>query len=219
MIMAEALLHLLTWLSPAFPTGGFAYSHGLEFAVEAGDVTDAAGLEVWLADLLRHGAGRTDAVLLRHAYHATDLAAVAAFAAACAPSRELAAETINQGTAFVAAAKPWLPASLAATFAAIGPIAYPVAVGALSAATGIDEEAVTIAYLHGWSANLVSAGVRLIPLGQSAGLAVQAGLESVIRATAVASDGASLDSIASCCVAAEIASMRHETQYTRLFRS
>ncbi|MGC9268587.1 urease accessory protein UreF [Acidiphilium sp.] len=217
--MAEALLHLLTWLSPAFPTGGFAYSHGLEFAVEAGDVRDAAGLAAWLADVLRYGAGRNDAVLLRHAYHARDLAEIAAFAAACAPSRELAAETINQGAAFVAAAKPWMPASLAAIFAAIGPVAYPVAVGALAGATGIDEAAVSIAYLHGWTANLVSAGVRLIPLGQNAGLAVQAGLEAVIGEMVAATRGASLETIASACIGAEMASMRHETQYTRLFRS
>jgi urease accessory protein len=219
MIMAEALLHLLTWLSPAFPTGGFAYSHGLEFAVEDGDVTSAATLQDWLADLLHDGAGRNDAILLRHAYHTADLCAVATFAAACAPTRELAAETINQGTAFVAAAKPWLPPALATMFAEIGPIAYPVAVGALAAAAGIDETATTIAYLHAWTASIVSAGVRLIPLGQTAGLAVQAGLEPAIRETADRTRGASLDAIASACISAEIASMRHETQYTRLFRS
>ncbi|SIR27064.1 urease accessory protein [Acidiphilium rubrum] len=218
-IMADDLLHLLTWLSPAFPTGGFAYSHGLEYAVEARDVTDGAMLREWIGALLRYGAGRTDAILLRHAYRADDLPRIAAFAAACAPTRELAAETLNQGTAFVAAAKPWLPPDLAAVLAAIGPIAYPVAVGALAGATGTDQEATTIAYLHAWCATLVLAGVRLIPLGQSAGLAVQAALEPIIRAIAEQTRGAELDDIAACCIAADIGSMRHETQYTRLFRS
>ncbi|MDD2876847.1 MAG: urease accessory protein UreF [Acidiphilium sp.] len=217
--MADDLLHLLTWLSPAFPTGGFAYSHGLEWSVEAGDVTDTITLQSWLTDLLRNGAGRNDAILLRHAYRADRLADIATFAAACAPSRELAAETLNQGTAFAAAAKPWLPPDLATTFTAIGPIAYPVAVGALAAATGIGEEATTIAYLHAWTANLVSAGVRLIPLGQNAGLAVQAALEPIIRDITALTRHASLEDISSTCIGAEIASMRHETQYTRLFRS
>lgn len=217
--MAEPLLHLLTWLSPAFPTGGFAWSHGLESAVETGAVTSADTLRDWLADLLTHGSGRNDAILLRHSHRADNLAAIAHFAAACAPARELAAETLSQGTAFVAAAKPWLPAPLAATFAAIGPIAYPVAVGALAAATGIDEDTATLAYLHAWTANFLSAGIRLIPLGQTAGLAVQHALEPIIRATAELTSNAPLESIASACIAAEIAAMRHETQYTRLFRS
>jgi len=221
MVMADRLLHVLTWLSPAFPTGGFAYSHGLEFAVEAGDVTNREQLRDWLDDLLRLGPGRNDAILLRAAYQADPekLAEVADFAAACAPARELAAETINQGNAFVAASSPWLPAELASRFAAIGPIAHPVAIGALAAADGIEEETIVAAYLHGWIANLVSAGVRLIPLGQNAGLAVLADLEASVLATVDATRGAGLEDIGGCCLRAEIASMRHETQYTRLFRS
>lgn len=217
--MADDLLHLLTWLSPAFPTGGFAYSHGLEWAVQAGDVTTIDTLTAWMIDLLRHGPGRNDMILLRHAYRADGLADIAAFAAASAPTRELAAETLNQGSAFVAAAKPWLNPDLAAIFMAIGPIAYPVAVGALAAAHQIGEEAVVLAYIHAWTANLVSAGVRLIPLGQNAGLAVQAALAPVLRETAAQTAYAPLETIAGCCIRAEIASMRHETQYTRLFRS
>ncbi|MDD2862728.1 MAG: urease accessory protein UreF [Acidiphilium sp.] len=215
----DALLHLLTWLSPAFPTGGFAYSHGLESAVESGDVTSADTLLDWMTDLLHHGSGRNDAILLRHSHRTDDLASIAAFAAASAPARELAAETLHQGSAFTAAARLWLPDTLARTFAAIGPIAYPVAVGALAAATGIAEDAATIAYLHAWTANLVSAGVRLIPLGQTAGLAVQHALDPILHATAALTRDLPLDAIASACIAAEIAAMRHETQYTRLFRS
>ena len=163
-IPAEQLLHLLTWLSPAFPTGGFAWSHGLEFAVEAGDIADALSLTDWLDNVLRFGTGRNDAILLRHALRADkeDPASIAEFAAACAPTREIAAETLGQGSAFAAAALPWmaehrLPSS----------IAYPVAVGALAAAYGIDEDAVVTAYLHSFIANLVSAGVRLIPLAKT----------------------------------------------------
>ncbi|MHB1304889.1 MAG: urease accessory protein UreF [Acidiphilium sp.] len=217
--MDEALAHLLTWLSPAFPTGGFAFSHGLEWAVEAGDVASGEDLRLWLADLLRHGAGRNDAILLRAACREDDLAAVAAFAAATAPSRELAAETLAQGAAFAAAAAPWQPEDLAARFATLPRLAHPVAFGALAASRGIDEEAAVLGWLHAFTANLISAGVRLIPLGQTAGLAVQQTLEPAIRAAVAATRGATLDDIGGCCLRAEIASMRHETQYTRLFRS
>ena len=216
MPMDERLLRLLTWLSPAFPTGGFAFSHGLEWAVEAGDVADAATLAGWLGDLLRHGAGRNDAILLRHAWRAQGeaLLDVAEFAAALAPSREIAAETSGQGTAFAAAAAPWLRGQ-----ALPSPIAYPVAVGALAAAHDIKEDAAVTAYLHGFIANLVSAGVRLIPLGQSAGLAVQAGLEAAILETARETAYAQLEDVGGACLRADLAAMRHETQYTRLFRS
>ena len=216
MAMAERLLRLLTWLSPAFPTGGFAFSHGLEWAVEVGDVADAATLAGWLGDMLRHGAGRNDAILLRHAWRARGeaLTGVAEFAGAIAPSREIAAETLGQGAAFAAAAAPWLQGLILPS-----PLAYPVAVGALAAAHDIEENAAVIAYLHGFTANLVSAGVRLIPLGQSAGLAVQAGLEAAILETVRDTAYAQLEDIGGACLRADLAAMRHETQYTRLFRS
>lgn len=219
--MADPLLLLLTWVSPAFPTGGFAWSHGLEFAVESGDVTDADTLRGWLAALLAHGSGRNDAILLRAGYHARGeaLRDVAAFAAAVAPSRELSAETLEQGAAFLRAATPWMPAELASELAAAGPVAHPVALGALAASHGIAEEEALAAWLHGFVANLVSAGVRLVPLGQSAGLAVQHALEPAIAATVAATRHLTLEDIGGCCLRTEIASMRHETQYTRLFRS
>lgn len=212
MIMAEALVQLMTWLSPSFPTGGFAYSHGLEWAVEAGAVADGPGLRAWLEGALLAGAARNDAILLRHAYRGDDEAVLAEIAQALAPSRELAAETMQQGAAFGLASAPW-------NGAAAPHRAYPLAVGRLAAHRGIDEEMVVLAYLQAWVANFVSAGVRLIPLGQNAGLAVQAALEPVIVAQARASRNAPLTALGGFCVAAEIASMRHETQYTRLFRS
>lgn len=211
-----ALLRLLAWLSPAFPTGGFAYSHGLEWAVEAGDVRDEEGLREWAEDVLTHGAGRTDAILLRHAWLAPDaasLSAVAALAAASAPSRERQQETLDQGEAFLRAAAAWggLPAE--------GRIAYPVAVGAVAARHGVAEDAACAGYLHAFAANLISAAVRLVPLGQSAGLRVLASLERCLLGVAAATRGAGLDEIGGACFRDAIASMRHETQYTRLFRT
>ncbi|MGA8194761.1 MAG: urease accessory UreF family protein, partial [Acetobacteraceae bacterium] len=110
------MLRLLAWLSPAFPTGAYAYSHGLEWAVECGDIADGDTLHAWLADVLAHGSGRNDAILLRHAHRANSdaatLGAIAELAAAVAPSRERRAETLDQGAAFIAAAAAWCPPDL-----------------------------------------------------------------------------------------------------------
>jgi len=214
------LLRLLAWLSPAFPTGGYAYSHGLEWAVEAGDVRDGDTLRDWLADVLAHGSGRNDAILLRHAHRASDdedtLAEIAALASAAVPGRERRNETLAQGAAFILAALPWLSDPCAA-FADQAP--YPVAVGALAGAHGIAEDDATAAYLHAFTSNLISAAVRLVPLGQSVGLAVLAALEPAILRVARETHTATLDDIGGCAFRADIASLRHETQYTRLFRS
>ena len=214
-----SLVKLLTWLSPAFPTGGFAYSHGLEWAVEAGDVRDEGALAAWLGDVLRHGSGRADAILLRHAHRAADLAglaSVAELAAAAQPSRERQAETLGQGGAFALAAKVWGAPLLAALD---GAVPYPVAVGALARAHGVAEDAAAEGFLHAAAANMVSAAVRLVPLGQTAGLRVLALLEPAIAAVASETRAATLDDLGGACFRSDIASMRHETQYTRLFRT
>lgn len=220
----DPLVRLLTWLSPAFPTGAYAYSHGLEWAVESGDVRDEAGLMYWLTDVLRHGAGRSDAILLRHAYRAADvnaLADVAELAAAAQPGRERQAETLAQGGAFVLAARVWGAPPLDALASRIGVerIAYPVAVGALAAEHGVGEEAATLGLLHAFNANLVSSAVRLVPLGQTAGLRVLAALEGTVQDVAAETRGATLDDLGGACFRSDIASLRHETQHTRLFRS
>lgn len=215
--MAEAaLLRLLAWLSPAFPTGGFAWSHGIEWAVDAGDLIDPASLLSWLEDVLRDGSGRNDAILLRHAHaaHADSaaLARVAEFGRAAQPARERLAETVQQGEAFCRAASAW-------GMAPMPQVPYPVAVGALAGTHGIDADATCAGYLQAMAANLISAAVRLIPLGQTAGLAVLAGLEATVLEVAAATRGAALEDIASTTFRADLAAMRHETQYTRLFRS
>ena len=212
-------MKLLTWLSPAFPTGAFAYSHGLEWAVEAGDVTSEAALLPWLEDVLRHGAGWNDAILLRHAYRAGDvaaLAAVAEVATATAAGRERRSETLGQGEAFAIAARVWGAPLLEGL---PGAVPYPVAVGALARAHAVGEDAAALAYLHGFAANLVGAAVRLVPLGQTAGLRVLAALEPAVQAVAAGSAALTLDDLGGACFRADLAAMRHETQYTRLFRT
>lgn len=221
---AAALTRLLSWLSPAFPVGGFAYSHGLEWAVEAGDVRDPATLSDWIAALLAHGSGRTDAILLAHAHRASGngaaLDALAETARALAPSRERLLETTAQGRAFAAAVAPWPMPGVAALAARHGAaLPYPVAVGAACGAAGIPLAMALPAWLNAFTAWLISAAVRLVPLGQAQGLHVQAALESCIIPTARDAQNATLDEIGTGCFRADLASLRHETQYTRLFRS
>jgi urease accessory protein len=215
----EALRLLLTWLSPAFPTGGFAYSHGLEWAVEAGDVVDEPGLQSWLHDLLLHGAPWSDCILLRHAHAAEpdDLAALCELGTALAFGKERRLETVAQGTAFVRAVTIWGGARIARLVGR--DIPYPVAVSAAAADNAIAAELVAAAYLQAIATNLVSAGVRLIPLGQTAGLRVLAALAPVLSQVTETTATATLDDIGTACFRADIAALRHETQHTRLFRT
>jgi urease accessory protein len=212
-----ALLRLMAWLSPAFPTGAFAYSHGLEWAVESRDITNETTLTDWLSDLLTHGTARADMILLRHAHKAaTDpigLSTIADLAYATATSRERQSESLDQGKAFMLAATPWgIPE-------APGRIPYPVAVGAVAGAHEIPEDATAAAYLQAFTTNLISAAVRLVPLGQTSGLRTLAALEPTILQTVEATINATLDDLGCCAFRSDLAAMRHETQYTRLFRS
>ena len=211
------LIRLLAWLSPAFPTGGYAYSHGLEWAVDCNDITDGATLLVWLSDVLANGSGRNDAILLRHAHRAAldhaALAGIAELALATAASRERQAESLAQGNAFAAAAIAWVGTTPPTN------VPYPVAVGALAGAHQIPEDDTAAAYLQTFATNLISAAVRLVPLGQNAGLRVLAALEPIILATAIETREATLDDLGGSAFRSDLAAMRHETQYTRLFRS
>lgn len=222
-----ALYRLMTWLSPAYPVGAFSYSHGLEHAVEAGLVRDAQSAVDWLEDVIRCGAGRNDGVFLTCAHRAVaqgDRAALheaAELAAAFAPSGELALETSAQGAAFVRTTRDawacealdWLVDGWP------GPYAYPVAVGTAAAGHAIAVDQALPAYLHAFTANLVSAAVRLVPLGQTDGQRIVAALAPAILETAAGLSGASLDDVGTATVMVDLCSMRHETQYTRLFRS
>jgi urease accessory protein len=224
---AAAVTTLLAWLSPAFPVGGYAYSHGLEQAVEDGDVSDEAGLDVWLSEALSFGFGRNDAILL-HAAHAAVLAGDVAglrdvndLALAFAPTKELHLETSQQGRSFLdAVLAAWPNDALRHAAAALpGEVAYPVAVGLAAAAHGVPACETAAAYLLAVAQALVSAGVRLAPIGQTAGARIVARMAPLAHELAAAAEALTLDDLASATFRLDLSSARHETQYTRLFRS
>jgi urease accessory protein len=218
---------LLAWLSPAFPVGGYAYSHGLEQAVEDGEVSDEASLEAWLRDVLALGFGKNDAILLQAAHRAAaagDTAALAEvneLALAFAPTRELHLETSQQGRSFLDAVQAaWPNERLDGVALALpGAVAYPVAVGAAAAAHGIDAREAAAAFLVAVTQALVSAAVRLAPVGQTAGAQVVARLSPLARSIAEEAATLNVDDLANATFRLDLGSARHETQYTRLFRS
>ena len=224
---AAALYRLMTWLSPSFPVGGFSYSSGIEWAVEVGDIRDAVSLQNWLAAMLADGAGFCDGVFLAQAHRAVafcddaGLRETAELAAAFVPSRERQLETSAQGRAFIEIARhAWNCDGLEAMIARCGgAIVYPVAVGIVSAAHAIRLAPTLHAFLHALTSNWISAASRLIPLGQTDSQRVLASLEPVVSATAKRAIAATLEDLGSATFRADLASLRHETQYTRLFRS
>jgi urease accessory protein len=226
-LLSPALYRLMTWMSPAYPVGAFSYSGGLEWAVEAGDIRDAATLTAWLTAMIGHGSVFCDAAIFRHAHRAAAcgddcaLAAIAELAAALVGSKERFLETTAQGRAFLQITQAaWTTPSLDRLTAAWdGPLAYPVAVAAACGGHGIALVPALQAFLHGVVSNLVSASIRLIPLGQTDGQRVLAALETEIARAVERALAIALDDIGSATLRADIAGMRHETQHTRLFRS
>jgi urease accessory protein len=212
------LQRLLTFLSPAFPVGAFAWSAGLETAIAERTLADSTHLQNWLSGSLVHGSLRTDAILLSVAHRTPpeDLAHVADLAIALTPSLERTQEMLLTGDAFTKAAAAW-PSDVYVRLPSSCP--YPIAVGAIAAAHGIALESALLGYLTAAIQSQVSVAVRLVPIGQSAGLAVIAALESEVARLAVYATTATLDDLGGIAYATDIAQMRHETLPTRIFRS
>jgi urease accessory protein len=214
------LLRLMAWMSPAFPVGAFSYSAGLEGAVHDGLLSNPHELSVWVKLSLERGALWNDAVLLAAASrcHEDDQALheLCELARALAGSAERYRETVQLGDAFVVAAKAW-PHQV---FELLPPqTAYPVAVGAVAGAHGVDPVSVIAAYLHAGVSQIVSAAIRLGLAGQTDGVAILANTEQLLTDISVKAKGSTLDDLGSSTILADIAFMRHEIQHSRLFRS
>ena len=222
-----ALYRLLAWSSPGYPTGAFSYSHGLEWAVETGDVKNLQGLLDYVTAVLSRGGAWVDAVLFAHAWHAATpatLDSLTQLAAAFRGSSETALESRQQGGAFLDVTRKAWPHPTLEAFATrqaqtATPVAHCIAVAVACAAHEIPLEPALNAYIHAVAANLVSAGARLIPLGQTQAQIAIAQLAPVITDIAERAQTTRLDDLGTAAPAIELCSLRHETQYTRLFRS
>ncbi len=220
-----AELPLLAWLSPAYPVGAFAYSHGLETAVDEGLMRDAAGVQAWIGDLIDHGSARQDAVLAAAAWRAADSGNTTALieanelALALAPSRERRLETGSMGRAFIDVTEAAWPEAIAPALPRGQDIAYPVAFGSACGTLHIplapSLEALGLAFVS----NLVSAAVRLGPIGQTDGQRIVANLASHARRLGRSAAATTLDDLGACALRSDIAALTHETLYSRLFRS
>lgn len=217
----QALLRLMAWLSPAFPVGGFSYSAGFESAIVEDHVRDGDGVEAWLLTLLSAGGMRNDAILLGEAHRLQSegqpLEDLMSLATALAGSAERHAEVTRLGEAFVQAAAAWPPHPVIERLQ--GAVTYSVAVGAVAAAHGIAKDDAIAAFLHAQISQYLSVAIRLGVIGQSRGVAILAAAEQPILAAATELSRLGLDDLGSATIIAETLSMRHETQYSRLFQS
>jgi urease accessory protein len=209
--MRTDLLTLVQWLSPAFPTGGYAYSHGLEAVMAEGE-RSAAGIGRWIEGVLRHGSGQADAVLVACVLRGGNPAALDAVARAMAGSSERLAETAEQGAAFARTVA-------ALTGRNLPPRTLPVAVGEAAASLDLPAGEVVAVYLHAFAANLVACATRFAPLGQTEAQGLLAGLHPVIGAVADWAVGAGVDEIGTSALVAELAAMRHEELDVRIFKT
>lgn len=223
-----ALVRLMQLVSPALPVGAYTYSQGLEWAVESGRIRDEATAGAWIGDLLRHGIGRFEAPLVASlmvywmAGNATEIARLNAGFLASRESAELRAETVQMGFSLnrlLADLRDPALETLRAELARLPEIAFPTVWSGLAAAWQIDPQAAVGGYLWAWAENQVMAALKAVPLGQAAGQRLLAELAQAVPAiaeTALTQDESGWSNLtpafALCCA-------RHETQYSRLFRS
>ncbi len=207
------LLTLIQWLSPAFPTGAFAYSHGLEAAMAQGQISNADTLFEWLSDILIYGAGWQDAVILAQALAPdADYALLADYATALQSSAGRRNETLNQGTALARTVSQ-------ITGQTIAPAPLPVVLGQAAATFAVSNQQIIALYLHSFASNLTSVGVRFVPLGQTEGQQVLDKLHPIIADIALKAAMSDLEDLGGAAIGADMAAMAQETLDVRLFKS
>lgn len=212
--MPEAIITLHQWLSPAFPVGGFSYSHGIETAVAVQMITDAALARDWIETALVHGAGQSDAILLAAAWRSLpdDLGELIGLARALAPSSERLLESDRMGASFARIVRDLHGIDLRDA-------PYPVAFGCAARLMDFPLNLTLDLFVQAFVANLVSAAVRLVPLGQTEGQRITLSLAPMIQKVAHNARQGDVDQIANTAVRIDLASMQHETLTTRLFQS
>ena len=205
---------VMAWLSPSFPIGSFAYSHGLEFEISCGNICTGQDIQEWIENLLRNGSGWNELVLFSQAYKSDrkSLEELSDLAKALAQSKERYEETVALGRAFTKIASKMMGVKC-------NGMPLPIVMGFKAKIEDISLGYILPLYAHYFTANLISVGVRLIPLGQTEGLRVLFNLFPIMEEIAKAASVAKLTNLRNSCILADIASMRHETLKTRIFRS
>lgn len=208
----EASAVLAQWFSPAFPIGSFAYSHGLEAAIDAGQIKNGGDLHAWLSEVLRFGAGQVDAIFIQLAAQSNDVKTLNQTARAYAPSKERLLEMDAQGAAFAGLLRDVWQIK-------IEDAAFAIVIGQGARALNLPVELTIRHALISFTANLIAAAQRLAPIGQSEGQKIHLSLAPIIAQIAKSAIGKTTRDISSTALMSDMYSMRHETQYSRIFRS
>ncbi|MBW4664501.1 MAG: urease accessory protein UreF [Chroococcus sp. CMT-3BRIN-NPC107] len=218
------VLSLLQLVSPALPVGAYSYSEGLETLVEWGTIRNRHTFKHWLEQELSYGAICLEAAVMLRTYEATvrsDRAALIYWnnwLSAARETSELRASSWQMGQSLMGLLLALKPIE-AQNICLEGECNYAVSLGIFAALEQINPQSLILGYLHSWATNLITAGVKLIPLGQTAGQILLHELHASISDAATKIISLEDDDLSSCSWGLSLASMAHETQYTRLFRS
>jgi urease accessory protein len=206
------LITVMQWLSPAFPIGGFAYSHGLEWAINKGYVSNREELQKWVSDLLEYGSLKNDAILIKLVLKGSDPKEINEIAMALCPANERLSETQLQGSAFCKIMREvW---SLE-----IDDLTLPIALALAAKNENIDQNLVVPAYLHSFCSNLISVAMRLIPIGQTDGQKTLRELSPLISDSVRAVAKSDKDDLGSACFLSDVSAMQHEYLQPRVFKT
>ena len=207
----QDVMTLQTWFSPAFPTGAFSYSHGMESAIQDNLVKDARSLESWIGSLLSHGSGRNDGLFLKAAYEGVDDAN--GLCLALCGSKERLSETMELGQAFSRVVRASYNVKLPDR------TAYPVAIGMTAQQIGLDLTLTLQSYLQAFASNLISVGVRTIPIGQQSGQDCLIGLYAVVENITKKIKSESLNELGTATFVSDMMAMKHEKSVPRIYRT
>ncbi len=203
---------VMQWMSPAFPIGAFAYSHGLEWAIDKGHVNNSEKLQKWITDLLEYGSLRTDAISISLILRGHDFKKMNELSMALCPARERLLETKLQGSAFAKIIEDVWQQD-------IGELSLPVAVALAAKNQSIEQDLILPAYLQAFCSNLISVAIRLIPIGQTEGQRIMFELSSTISDLVQSASESEIDDLNSACFFSDVSAMEHEHLQPRIFKT
>ena len=203
---------VMQWMSPAFPIGAFAYSHGLEWAIDKDHVSNGEKLQKWITDLLEYGSLRTDAIFISLILRGHDAKKLNELSMALCPAGERLLETKLQGSAFAKVIEDVWQQD-------IGELSLPIAVALAAKNQSIEQDLILPAYLHAFCSNLISAAIRLIPIGQTEGQRIMLELYTTISDLVQTASGSEIDDLNSACFFSDVSAMEHEYLQPRMFKT